>query len=199
MNLKFILFIPLIEIILFVLCGDFLGFLLVIFLIILTGSFGLILLRSSININDIKELASEPNEWVYKKIAGLLLIIPGFFTDLLGLILLMKHLRSMVWNLLVSKKKVHKKKTNDARDIIDVEYRDLDDKWTYDIHGKSIELQGWVINSEDKSVSMKISGKKKNVKMFLIECYKGPIFSKVLDVKAKEIIFKPFKDFQIRY
>ena len=128
MNLKFILFIPLIEIILFVLCGDFLGFLLVIFLIILTGSFGLILLRSSININDIKELASEPNEWVYKKIAGLLLIIPGFFTDLLGLILLMKHLRSMVWNLLVSKKKVHKKKTNDARDIIDVEYRDLDDK-----------------------------------------------------------------------
>ena len=110
MNLKFILFIPLIEIILFVLCGDFLGFLPVIFLIILTGSFGLILLRSSININDIKELASEPNEWVYKKIAGLLLIIPGFFTDLLGLILLMKHLRSMVWNLLVSKKKVHKKK-----------------------------------------------------------------------------------------
>ena len=128
MNLKFILFIPLIEIILFVLCGDFLGFLPVIFLIILTGSFGLILLRSSINLNDIKELASEPNEWVYKKIAGLLLIIPGFFTDLLGLILLMKHLRSMVWNLLVSKKKVHKKKPNDARDIIDVEYRDLDDK-----------------------------------------------------------------------
>ena len=128
MNLKFILFIPLIEIILFILCGDFLGFLPVIFLIILTGSFGLILLRSNININDIKELASEPNEWVYKKIAGLLLIIPGFFTDLLGLILLMKHLRSMVWNLLVSKKKVHKKKTNDARDIIDVEYRDLDDK-----------------------------------------------------------------------
>ena len=63
----------------------------------------------------------------------------------------------------------------------------------------SFELQGWVINSEDKSVSMEISGKKKNVKMFLIECYKGPIFSKVLDVKAKEIIFKPFKDFQIRY
>ena len=40
----------------------------------------------------------------------------------------MKHLRSMVWNLLVIKKKVHKKKQNDARDIIDVEYRDLDDK-----------------------------------------------------------------------
>ena len=54
----------------------------------------------------------------------------------------------------------------------------------------SFELQGWVLNSEDKSVSMEISGKKKNVKMFLIECYKGPIFSKVLDVKAKEIIFE---------
>ena len=118
MNLKFILFIPLIEIILFILCGDFLGFLPVIFLIILTGSFGLILLRSSININDIKELASEPNEWVYKKIAGLLLIIPGFFTDLLGLILLMKHLRSMVWNLLVSKKKKFIKKNQMMQEIL---------------------------------------------------------------------------------
>ena len=55
------------------------AFFLVVFLIIMTGAFGLILLKSNINLNDIKELAREPNEWVYKKIAGLLLIIPGFF------------------------------------------------------------------------------------------------------------------------
>ena len=128
MNLKFILFIPIIEILLFILFGDFLGFFLVVFLIIITGAFGLILLKSNINLNDIKELALEPNEWVYKKIAGLLLIIPGFFTDFLGLILLMKNLRSFVWNLIVKKNKNHKNKSNKSDDTIEVEYRDLDEK-----------------------------------------------------------------------
>tara|TARA_B100001939_G_scaffold287033_1_gene257415 strand:- start:1003 stop:1389 length:387 start_codon:yes stop_codon:yes gene_type:complete len=128
MNLKFILFIPIIEILLFILFGDFLGFFLVVFLIIITGAFGLILLKSNINLNDIKELALEPNEWVYKKIAGLLLIIPGFFTDFLGLILLMKNLRSFVWNLIVKKNKNQKNKSNKSEDVIEVEYRDLDEK-----------------------------------------------------------------------
>ena len=128
MNLKFILFIPIIEILLFILLGDFLGFFLVVFLIIITGAFGLILLKSNINLNDIKELALEPNEWVYKKIAGLLLIIPGFFTDFLGLILLMKNLRSFVWNLIVKKNKNQKNKSNKSDDVIEVEYRDLDEK-----------------------------------------------------------------------
>ena len=128
MNLKFILFIPVIEILLFILFGDFLGFFLVVFLIIMTGAFGLILLKSNINLNDIKELAREPNEWVYKKIAGLLLIIPGFFTDFLGLILLMKSLRSSVWNLIVKKNKNHRNKSDKSDDVIDVDYRDLDEK-----------------------------------------------------------------------
>ena len=128
MNYKFILLSPLIEIILFILLGDFFGFFLVVFLIILTGAFGLILLRSNINLGEIKNLALEPNEWMYKKIAGILLIIPGFFTDLLGLILLLKQLRMLVWNLLVKKNKENKRKSKDNEDIIEVEYRDLDDK-----------------------------------------------------------------------
>ena len=128
MNLKFILFIQIIEILLFILFGDFLGFFLVVFLIITTGAFGLILLKSNINLNDIKELALEPNEWVYKKIAGLLLIIPGFFTDFLGLILLMKSLRSSVWNLIVKKNKNHRNKSDKSDDVIEVDYRDLDEK-----------------------------------------------------------------------
>ncbi len=128
MNLKFILFIPIIEILLFILFGDFLGFFLVVFLIIMTGALGLILLKSNINLNDIRELALKPNEWVYKKIAGLMLIIPGFFTDFLGLILLMKNLRSFVWNLIVKKNKNQKNKSNKSDDVIEVEYRDLDEK-----------------------------------------------------------------------
>ena len=57
MNLKIILLIPIIEILLFILLGDFFGFFLVVFLIILTGTFGIVLLRSNISLNDIKELA----------------------------------------------------------------------------------------------------------------------------------------------
>ena len=93
----------------------------------LTGAFGLILLRSNINFDEIKELSRQPNEWVYKKIAGVLLIIPGFFTDFLGFILFIKQLRSIVWNLLI-KKKNNNKKSNGVDDVIEVDYRDLDDK-----------------------------------------------------------------------
>ena len=57
MNYKFILLIPLIEILLFILLGDFFGFFLVVFLIILTGAFGLILLRSNINLGEIKKFS----------------------------------------------------------------------------------------------------------------------------------------------
>ncbi|MEC8265686.1 MAG: acylphosphatase [Pseudomonadota bacterium] len=64
---------------------------------------------------------------------------------------------------------------------------------------KNFELLGWVMNSDDKSVIMEISGKKKKIKMFLIECYKGPIFSNVLDVKAKKASFKFFESFDIRF
>ena len=55
------------------------------------------------------------------------------------------------------------------------------------------------MNSEDKSVIMEISGKKKKIRMFLIECYKGPLFSNVVDVKSKEISLKDFKNFEIRF
>ena len=64
---------------------------------------------------------------------------------------------------------------------------------------KKYELQGWVVNCENKSVMIEISEKKKNIKMFLIECYKGPIFSNVLDIDASETSFKNFKGFEIRF
>ena len=54
------------------------------------------------------------------------------------------------------------------------------------------------MNSEDKSVK---NGniRKKNIKIFLIECYKGPLLSKVLEVNEKEIPLKDFKSFEIRF
>ena len=128
MNLKFILFIPIIEILLFVLFGDFLGFFTVLLLITITGVVGLLLLRSNFSISDIKELASNPNEWLYRKVSGVLLLIPGFFTDILALVMLVKGLRNIVWKFLVSQQSRQKEERKDEKDkVIEAEYRDLDE------------------------------------------------------------------------
>ncbi len=131
MNLKFILLIPILEILTFILFGDFFGFFLVLFMILLTGLFGLILFNSSIRIEQLKELALNPNEWVYKKIAAILLIIPGFITDFLGLVLLIKSLRGFAWKIIAPKNKRNSKSKNaesSEDNFIDVDYKDLDEK-----------------------------------------------------------------------
>ena len=128
MNLKFILFIPIIEILLFVLFGDFLGFFNVLLLITITGVVGLLLLRSNFSISDIKELASNPNEWLYRKVSGVLLLIPGFFTDILALVMLVKGLRNIVWRFFISQKSKQREERKDENDkVIEAEYRDLDE------------------------------------------------------------------------
>ena len=128
MNLKFILLIPIIEILLFVLFGDYFGFFIVLLLIITTGVAGLLLLRSNVSISEIKELASNPNDWLYRKVSGVLLLIPGFFTDILALVMLVKSLRNIVWKFLISQKSRQKKERKDENDkVIEAEYRDLDE------------------------------------------------------------------------
>ena len=128
MNLKFILLIPIIEILLFVLFGDFLGFFIVLLLITVTGVVGLLLLRSNVSISEIKELASNPNDWLYRKVSGVLLLIPGFFTDILALVMLVKGLRNIVWKFLISQKSRQKEERKDEKDkVIEAEYRDLDE------------------------------------------------------------------------
>ena len=131
MNYKFVLLIPILEILSFVLLGDFLGFWIVISLILLTGFVGLFLIKSELNFRQMEKLLSEPNEWLFKKIAGFLLIIPGFVTDLFGIIMLVKPLRGYVWNNLVIKKAFNtnnNSRKNKEENIIDAEYRDLDEK-----------------------------------------------------------------------
>ena len=131
MNYKFILLIPIFEILSFILLGDFLGFWTVVCLILFTGFIGLFLIRSELNLRQIEKLISEPNEWLFKKIAGFLLIIPGFVTDLLGIIMLLKPLRGYVWkNFIIKKgfKKNNQTRKNKDENIIEADYRDLDEK-----------------------------------------------------------------------
>lgn len=129
MNVKLILLLPIFEIMTFVLFGDLLGFFQVIFLIFFTGIIGLYLLKSDLNIKNISEINANPNKWLFKKIAGLCLIIPGFITDIIGISLLFNSLRKYLWRYIPSNLKQNfDKSKNQKNEIIDVDYRDLDEK-----------------------------------------------------------------------
>ena len=136
--IKFIIFLPFIEIILFILFGDIFGFLNVIVSIFFTGFFGLWLILPKKNSQvDFKNLASEPVDWMFKRVSGILLFIPGFLTDFIGILIFFKLLRTFIWSFLpkelinfgynVNNQNNEKKKHKEDK-IIDAEYRDLDDK-----------------------------------------------------------------------
>ena len=131
MSLKFILLIPVMEIILFILFGDFLGFFPVIFLITSTSLLGIYLLKSETSSENIKKITLDPKEWIFKKIAGILLLVPGFATDILGICLIFKSLRSLVWQFIPEKDKnffYRNANKKDKDDVIEVDYKDLDEK-----------------------------------------------------------------------
>ena len=128
MSLKFFFLLPIFEIVMFILCGDFFGFFPVIFSIFVTGLIGIFFLKSGLNP---KNIASNPQEWIYKKIAGILLLIPGFLTDIIGILLLIRSLRFIVWDFIPEKTKkhfYHDENPSHKEEIIEVDYKDLDDK-----------------------------------------------------------------------
>ncbi len=106
------LFIPISEITLFVLVGGQIGVLPTIGLVILTAAAGSILLRWQ-GMNALariqKEIAAnrvpgkELVQGVMILLAGLLLMTPGFLTDLLGLLLFIPPVRDAVWRFLSSR------------------------------------------------------------------------------------------------
>ena len=128
MSIKLLLILPILELLLFVLFGDLLGFFPVISLIILSGLTGFYFLRSGMNP---KNIAANPKEWIFTKFAGILLLIPGFITDFCGVFLLIKSLRYLIWNFVPDNTKNYfyddQTKSKD-KDIIEVDYKDLDDK-----------------------------------------------------------------------
>ena len=135
MNIKLLLILPIIEIILFILFGDIFGFLNVIFWIILSGLIGFWLLVPKVNNLQIIKNLDEPIDWICKRVSGLLLIIPGFATDFIGILLLIKLFRSIIWNILpkgfkdlsntFNYKTTSQKKKD--KNIIDAEYKNIDE------------------------------------------------------------------------
>ena len=51
---------------------------------------GIFLLKQNRGLHEIEKFSSDPKDWICKKVAAILFIIPGFVTDLLGLMLFFK-------------------------------------------------------------------------------------------------------------
>ena len=127
------LLLPIIELIIFIEIGSHIGSLNVIISIIFTIFLGFYLIKSKIkkfgfnmmSIPDIQDMYQQYTSSIYSFIAGILLIIPGYLTDLIGLLLLFPFLRPQLSNYINIKHKSGQSNTN-KNNIIDGNYRDDD-------------------------------------------------------------------------
>ena len=130
-----ILSIPLIEIYLFIKIGAAIGAINTICLILLTAIVGVTYARYE-GFNTLKSGISQlvKNEVpIYEIVSGaaltfaaILLIIPGFATDVLGLLLIIPITRKLIFN--AFSKKISRKNNYQKKDFIEGEYKDMDEK-----------------------------------------------------------------------
>jgi len=125
--------IPIIEIYLFIKVGSQIGAFNTIFLIFITAFFGIFYARYE-GFNTLKSGMSQivKNEIpVYEIVSGaalafaaLLLILPGFATDFLGLLIIFPPTRKLIFKKVSNKEKARAKKQN----FINGEYEDIEDE-----------------------------------------------------------------------
>jgi len=126
-----IIIIPIIEIYLFIKIGSQIGAFNTISLIIITAVIGLYYAKYE-GLNTLRSAVSQlvKNEIPINEImsgaalafAALLMILPGFLTDVIGLIIIFP------WTRKIFLKKITIKKKNNNKNFIDGEYEDIDDK-----------------------------------------------------------------------
>ena len=139
--LLLIIGIPIIEIYLFIKIGSQIGAFNTISLIFLTAIIGVAYARHE-GFNTLRSGISglmRNQVPVYEMISGatlafaaILLILPGFATDTLGILLVFPYTRKIFINYL--SKNFYKKKNTEKKNFIDGEYKDMDDeKWLLNI------------------------------------------------------------------
>ena len=126
-----ILLIPIIEIYLFIKIGSQIGAFNTIFLIFTTAMIGLYYARYE-GLNTLRSAIKQvvKNEIpIYEIISGaalafaaLLMILPGFLTDIIGLLIIFPWTRQIFF------KKISKKNHKSKKNFIEGEYEDIDDK-----------------------------------------------------------------------
>tara|TARA_B110000238_G_scaffold194047_1_gene231339 strand:+ start:33 stop:455 length:423 start_codon:yes stop_codon:yes gene_type:complete len=131
--LLLIIGIPIIEVYLFIKVGSQIGAFNTILLIFVTAFFGIVYARYE-GFNTLKSGMSQivRNELPFYEIisgaalafAALLLIFPGFATDLLGLLIIFPPTRKLIFKRMSNKQKPNGKK----QDFINGEFEDIDDE-----------------------------------------------------------------------
>ena len=140
--LLLIIGIPIVEIYLFIKIGSQIGAFNTISLIFLTAIIGVAYARHE-GFNTLRSGISGlmKNQMpIYEMISGaalafaaMLLILPGFATDVLGILLIFPHTRKLFIKYF-SKNYYRKKNTDEEKNFIDGEYKDMDDKkWQLNI------------------------------------------------------------------
>ena len=134
MNLVFLLiiFVPLIEIYLFIKIGSYIGAFNTVTLIIITAIIGVIYARYE-GFNTLKSAMSQliKNQIpIYEIMSGavlafaaLLLILPGFATDIIGFLLIFPFTRKLFFKKV---KKKYSNQNNKKQDFINGEFEDID-------------------------------------------------------------------------
>ena len=128
---KYILFLlPIIELIIFIEIGSLIGSFYVILSIFLTIFLGYYLIKQKLrgiglslfNIGNIQNMYEQYTDNIYSILAGILLIIPGYFTDLAGLVILLPFFRPKLTYIF---KQSYGKKSS-KNNVIEGDYRDND-------------------------------------------------------------------------
>lgn len=135
-----LLLLPFVEIYTLIVIGSSLGAINTVLLTILSGVIGLYLLRNQgirtlINIRSNQEYDFTPDtilKTLFTPIGGFFLLIPGFITDFLGILILFPLTRLLILGLLFSRFRPlqpNKPKENSTEDWIEGEYKK--DKWIF--------------------------------------------------------------------
>ena len=127
--------IPLIEIVLFIQIGGLIGIPWTLAWVLLSGFFGVIVLKGiaslgplalSQSVRDMADPLSPLAHRAMVTIAGTLLVIPGFLTDAIGIILLVPRFRTMVIQLVARRLERSGVQRKTTITVIDGEWHEID-------------------------------------------------------------------------
>ncbi|MBX4186692.1 MAG: acylphosphatase [Candidatus Doudnabacteria bacterium] len=71
-------------------------------------------------------------------------------------------------------------------------------RWSTKQKALGLHLFGFVQNEPDGSVYMEVEGQEEDLEEFLGWCHRGPLFSKVKDLKFEESNLKGYNTFEIK-
>jgi len=136
-TILFLIFIPLIEIYFMIKIGTVIGAFNTILATLLTAAVGLYFVRmqgismlySAANtVRNNQEPLKEVLNGFCLIIAAILLIIPGFFTDTIGVLLLIPFSRNIILKIFGSDTNIQKKKDQDNANTIEIQAEEIDER-----------------------------------------------------------------------